>query len=135
MKHQQAEQELEPLRYSEDLNRLQSTVEKLDKQMSQETADEHFRFLLHVCNVLSTHHFGDSDLQRQLIPSYAAKPLGKLPALPLREEFELLVHLEEDFADPRGQQDWPEKRRQRVSRWLRALQRLDQATQRDFDFK
>jgi hypothetical protein len=133
MNYLQAAERLEHLRYSADLERLQKTVEDLEGEVRSEGPEHYFRFMLHASNVLSTHNFGDFDRQASLAHKYADAALASVPAMPLEEEFQALVHLEDDFEDAQAPHQWPEKRRRRVTRWLQALQRLDQETDPNFD--
>lgn len=133
MNYQQAAERLEPLRYSQNLDRLQKTVEELEGEVRNEGPEHYFRFMLHASNVLSTHDFGDFVRQTSLAHKYADAALASNPAMPLEEEFQALVHLQDDFEDAQAPHQWPEKRRRRVTRWLQALQRLDQETDPNFD--
>ena len=135
MNYRQAAEQLEPLRYSQDLDRLQKTVEDLERKVRNEGAEHYFRFMLHASNVLSTHDFGDFARQTSLAHKYADAALSSIPAMPLEEEFQVLVHLQDDFEDAHALQQWPDKRRRRVARWLQALQRLEQETDPKFDIK
>jgi len=135
MNYRQAAERLEPLRYSRDLDRLQKTVQDLEGEVRKEGAEHHFRFLLHASDVLSTHDFGDFARQTLLAHKYADAALASIPAMPLEEEFQALVHLQDDFEDTQAPQQWPDKRRRRVTRWLQALRRLDQETDPNFDIK
>lgn len=135
MNYQQAANRLDPLRYSQDLGRLQKTVEELDEEVKKESPEHYFRFMLHVSNILSTHDFRDFERQTALAQKCAAAALASAAAMPLEEEFQVLVHLQDDFEDAQSPQQWPSKRRERVSRWLQALERLDRETKPDFNIQ
>jgi hypothetical protein len=135
MNYQQAAERLELLRYSKDLDRLQKTVEDLEAEVRSEGPEHYFRFMLHASNVLSTHDFGDFERQMSLAHKYADAALAAVPEMPLEEEFQALVQLHDDFEDAQAPQQWPEKRRRRVKRWLQALQRLDREMDSNFEIK
>lgn len=59
MDYQQAVRVLEPFRYSEDLHVVQKEIEALLPQLSAARLDEYLRFLIYVCEMLTSHDFRD----------------------------------------------------------------------------
>lgn len=137
MNYQQALVRLEPLRDSRDLDALEKTVDELEQELRQVGGGDYSRFMLYVCNLLSSFDFRDYEHQILLIHRYAEATLKNAPLIPLEVELQLLAHLEEDFeghGPGDSQEEWTRKRRDRTTRWLRALRRLDDETEKDFNF-
>lgn len=137
MNYQEAVSRLEPLRDSRDLNTLEKMVGELEQELRQAGGEDYSRFMLYVCNLLSSYNFGNFERQTRLLHRYADAALKNAPIIPLEVELQLLAHLEEDFEGAEAGEhleQWTEKRRARTEQWLRAVQRLDNETQKDFNF-
>ena len=135
MNYPQAVARLEPLRDSRDINTLEKTVNEIEQDLRQAGGEDYSRFMLYVCNLLSSFDFREYQRQTQLVKQYADAALANAPFLALQTELQLLAHLEEDFGGPGGTKtEWTSKRRSRAARWMTALQRLENETQADFNF-
>ena len=134
MDYEQAVRALEPLRYSEDLRAVQTEIEALLLQLSTACLDEYLRFMIYVCEMLTSHDFRDYPRQILLVDEYATSALERTPETRLERELLLLSFLQGDIESGASEADWPNIRRERATRWFRALKRLDNQIDKTFDF-
>ncbi len=118
---------LEAARHTGKLENLRQIIEAYDREAGISNLWESSRLLLHACDVINSHDFGDHRGQTDLIRGYAQRALQQTHYASLEQELRLLAHLQHDFED--GNESWPRKRLARSRRWLRALRLLAEATQ------
>jgi hypothetical protein len=134
MRYEEATQLLEQACASRDLKGLTKLLEEAEHGLvygSHNSAS----FLLQACDVLSSYDFGDHEKQQALIHRYARKALDYQEMAHLESELKMLAHLQHDFDGEAEPGDpWPVRRLSNARRWLRALQRLEELTDPDFNF-
>src|SRR5690242_5174784 len=106
MDYEEAVSSVERFRYSKDLENLEKTVEDLEQKVNRRGNDDYVRFMLYVCDMLSSHDFGDYQRQDKILHRYVDLVLTSTPSLPLEIELRLLVHLEDDFGNVEVIQSW-----------------------------
>jgi len=133
MDYEQAVRVLEPLRYSEDLQAVRTEIEALLLHLNAACLDEYLRFTIYVCEMLTSHDFRDYRRQILLVDEYATSALERTPETRLEPELLLLSFLQGDIESGAPEADWPNVRRERATRWFRALKRLDKQIDKTFD--
>jgi hypothetical protein len=134
MDYERAARILERFRYSEDLQAVHKEIEALLPQLSVAHLDEYLRFTIYVCEMLTSHDFRDHRRQILLVDEYATSALERTPETALEQELMLLSFLQGDIESGISEAEWPNIRRQRATRWFKALRRLESQIDKTFDF-
>jgi hypothetical protein len=137
MQYQEALRRLASFRESRDLDGLEHAADLLETELKKGGKQAHLAFLLQVCNLLSSIDFGNYDRQHSLIRRFAEKGLKGPAAIPVDMELQLMLlleHASEDVHAKATTQERAEMRRARTIRWLRALQRVADEIDKNFDF-
>jgi len=134
MTYEDAISQIEPLRYSGDLDSLERRATSLEAGTLAESPEDYLRFMLHVCDMLSSHDFRDYERQTSLMHQFALRALANAPSIPVEVELRLLAHQEEALGTSSPGQQWAAERHTRAVRWLKAMRRLDEGRKEDFDF-
>jgi hypothetical protein len=127
MTYQAAAAELEAVRHSGSLERVRQIIEAYERHEGSADLAESSRLLLHACDVLNSHDFGDPEGQRELIRTYAQRALVRSDYSSVEQELRLLAHLHIDNEETAPRELWRWNRLTRARRWLRALQVLADA--------
>jgi hypothetical protein len=126
MTYETAVAALEAARHNGKLENIRQIVEEFERQSRSSDHWESSRLLLHACDVINSHDYGDPQGQAELLRMYARRALEQSRYASLEQELRLLAHLQHDYEG--GNESWPEARLARSRRWLRALQQLAEAS-------
>lgn len=127
MTFEEAVKQLDEMRHTGDLETFRRLVDATEPQLSGEDS---VRFLLHACDILSSHDLGDYESQTILTHRYAGSALDRNLLTGLERELRILAYLEHDYRKAaEGKQDWQMKRLSHSRKWLRALRIIEETNE------
>lgn len=124
MTSEQAIRHLDEKWRSDDLDAFRQLVDAAEREL---VGEDSVRFLLHACDLLSSHDLGDHEAQLNLMHRYARWAFNQNLITSLEREFRILAHLAYDHKkSAESDTDWQARRLSLSRRWLHALNLTEQ---------
>lgn len=134
MNYDDATARLDALGPRPDLDILESTANALEAELRTGDAGDYLRFVVELCDRLSSFDLGDWPRQDRLVRRYGDLALRTIQPQPFDIELQLLEHVVPTEPPPEvAPAEWPALRRASAERWLDALARLERELDDTFD--